>query len=256
MKIREQFLPDFKARTTPANMLIFHCNAYDLDTFCGYMKEYQTSAHYYIDEQGEITRLVEEDNVAYHAGKSYWRGQSSLNQNSVGIELQSKSLGQTPYSEKQINALIELSQDIITRHKITPQNILGHSDAAPDRKPDPGLCFPWKFLSQNNIGLYPQEIKSPNNEDIAALLSEIGYQTETQEQIQASAYAFCRRFVPKFVKIDTDVMHLVDNVLPQDFSFMNDFGFKCVLNSVADVYKKNSNSASHQKCIFPQSHQR
>ena len=211
---------------------------------------------YRIDEQGEITRLVEEDNVAYHAGKSYWRGQSSLNQNSVGIELQSKSLGQTPYSEKQINALIELSQDIITRHKITPQNILGHSDAAPDRKPDPGLCFPWKFLSQNNIGLYPQEIKSPNNEDIAALLSEIGYQTETQEQIQASAYAFCRRFVPKFVKIDTDVMHLVDNVLPQDFSFMNDFGFKCVLNSVADVYKKNANSASHQKCIFPQSHQR
>lgn len=240
MNIKENLLPDFATRTSSVDMLVFHCNAYDLETFCGYMKQYKTSAHYYIDEKGEITRLVAKENKAYHAGIGYWRGNTNINDRSIGIELQSKSLGQTPYPEAQIKSLIELSQTLIEKYKIIGQNIIGHADITPNKKPDPGLWFPWKYLAQNQIGLYPQSLSTPKETNIKKLLSEIGYNTENDDMVKASAYAFCRRYVPKFVKIDPDVMHLVDNVLPDSYDFMSDYGFLCVLNSVNETYKKSA----------------
>ena len=173
MNIKENLLPDFATRTSSIDMLVFHCNAYDLETFSGYMKQYKTSAHYYIDEKGEITRLVAEENKAYHAGIGYWRGNTNINDRSIGIELQSKSLGQTPYPEAQIKSLIELSHELINKYKIVGQNIIGHSDSAPNIKPDPGLWFPWKYLAQNQIGLYPQSLSTPKETNIKKLINAI-----------------------------------------------------------------------------------
>ena len=45
------------------------------------------SCHYVIDEAGEITQLVPEHLRAWHAGASYWRGETDINSHSIGIEI-------------------------------------------------------------------------------------------------------------------------------------------------------------------------
>ena len=66
--MREEPLPYFNERETPIDMIVLHCSAYDVETIIHYMHEYQLSAHYIIDEKGEMTKLVDESKRAYHAG--------------------------------------------------------------------------------------------------------------------------------------------------------------------------------------------
>ncbi len=47
----------------------------------------KVSAHYLIEENGDIYQLVAEEKRAWHAGVSDWMGQSNLNDCSIGIEL-------------------------------------------------------------------------------------------------------------------------------------------------------------------------
>ena len=47
----------------------------------------QVSSHYVVDEDGAVLRLVPEERRAWHAGVSYWRGQTALNGRSIGIEI-------------------------------------------------------------------------------------------------------------------------------------------------------------------------
>ena len=119
------------------------------------------SAHYVISETGEVTALVPEEMRAWHAGESAWRGHASLNARSIGIEIANPghSNGYTRFPEAQIQALIELSQEIIARHAIPLRNVVGHSDIAFLRKTDPGELFPWKTLAQAGVGLFPFEAR-------------------------------------------------------------------------------------------------
>ncbi len=100
------------------------------------------SAHYMIDYDGSVTQFVDEEKRAWHAGKSYWKGETDINSVSIGIELQNN--GEEEFPQKQIEVLAALCKDIMRRHDIPCENILGHSDIAPDRKKDPGLHFPWE----------------------------------------------------------------------------------------------------------------
>ena len=47
----------------------------------------KVSAHYMIEEDGRVFRLVDESKRAWHAGQSFWRGTTDLNSASIGIEL-------------------------------------------------------------------------------------------------------------------------------------------------------------------------
>ena len=47
----------------------------------------EVSAHYMVDEDGGVFRLVLEDKSAWHAGVSYWQGATDINDRSVGIEI-------------------------------------------------------------------------------------------------------------------------------------------------------------------------
>lgn len=105
----------------------------------------RVSAHYAIDEDGAVYKLVEEEKRAWHAGKSQWQNITDINSASIGIEIQND--GTAPYTFAQIDALISLLKDIMTRHAIPPENVLGHEDVAPGRKDDPGAHFPWKTLT-------------------------------------------------------------------------------------------------------------
>ena len=114
----------------------------------------KVSAHYVIDEEGTITQLVSEKRRAWHAGKSIWCGQTDINSTSIGIEIQNPGHedGYEDYSDKQMKAVLDLSRDIVSRHRIKPTHVLAHSDIAPDRKIDPGEKFNWRWLHDNGIG--------------------------------------------------------------------------------------------------------
>ena len=114
----------------------------------------EVSCHYLIKNNGEIIRVVPDLYIAWHAGKSSWKNYKSLNQKSIGIEITNPGheFGYKKFSKKQISSLLKLSKFLVKRYKIIKNNILGHSDIAPERKKDPGEKFPWKYLNQKKIG--------------------------------------------------------------------------------------------------------
>ena len=120
------------------------------------LKKSQVSAHYLINRKGNITRIVDEKNKAWHAGKSKWKNFINLNYQSIGIELVNKGhqFGYEVFSKKQISQLILLCKHLIKKYNIKKTNILGHSDIAPLRKKDPGEKFPWHFLYKKKIGIW------------------------------------------------------------------------------------------------------
>ncbi|MGN6578560.1 MAG: N-acetylmuramoyl-L-alanine amidase [Bordetella sp.] len=115
------------------------------------------SAHYLITDSSppHVYQLVPETRRAWHAGESSWYGEISLNDSSVGIEI--VNLGDStgvwqPYTPEQIRMLIPLLRAIVRRNGIEPQNIVAHSDIAPQRKVDPGPLFPWHLLARQGLG--------------------------------------------------------------------------------------------------------
>lgn len=131
----------------------------------------QVSAHYMVEEDGRVFRLVAEADRAWHAGVSAWNGITDVNSASIGIEIVNggHDYGLPDFPDTQINAVIPLCKRILMSHDIAPQNIVAHSDIAPDRKDDPGEKFPWAGLAAAGIGLWPGE---PN--DDRRVLFELG----------------------------------------------------------------------------------
>ena len=116
----------------------------------------EVSCNYFIKKNGEIITMVPDSYTAWHAGKSLWKQYQSLNKNSIGIEITNPGHrhGYKRFSNFQIRSLIKLSRSLIRKYKINSNNILGHSDIAPERKKDPGEKFPWEYLSKNKIGFW------------------------------------------------------------------------------------------------------
>jgi N-acetylmuramoyl-L-alanine amidase len=146
----------------------------------------QVSAHYVIDEDGTVFRLVPEERRAWHAGVSCWAGRSGVNDFSIGVELVNPGhdWGYRPFPEAQMAALEELAADIVSRHRIPPARVLGHSDVAPHRKIDPGELFDWARLARAGLGLWPAG--DPPPPDPAAVPPPLG---EAQALLAAFGYA-------------------------------------------------------------------
>ncbi len=106
------------------------------------------SPHYMIDVDGTVTQFVEEDKRAWHAGKSFWNGETDINGVSIGIELvnEGEFADYPEFADRQIEVLIQLCREIMERHGIGVDGVIGHSDIAPDRKKDPGPSFPWEHV--------------------------------------------------------------------------------------------------------------
>lgn len=127
----------------------------------------EVSVHYLLTNEAEpvIYGIVDETRAAYQAGAdSGWKRDRNLNLTSVGIEIVNAGWVDgpngriwTPFPRKQIDTLIPLIKDIMARHHIRPENVLGHSDIAPQRKQDPGVLFPWKRLVDEGIVPWPDE---------------------------------------------------------------------------------------------------
>jgi N-acetylmuramoyl-L-alanine amidase len=155
---REAPSPNWNERKLPVSMVVLHYTGMQsaeaaLDRLCDPAAE--LSAHYMIDEDGTVIRLVDEDKRAWHAGRSYWRGVTDINSASVGIELVNPGheFGYRPFSDAQMESLVPLLADIVRRHGISPANVIGHSDVAPARKTDPGELFDWDMLARYRLAL-------------------------------------------------------------------------------------------------------
>lgn len=169
---------------TGIDMLILHYTgmrtaAEALDRLCS--AEAQVSAHYLIDEDGTVWRLVPEERRAWHAGVSFWAGRRDINGASIGIELVNPGheFGYRPFPQAQMAALEALAREILGRHPIPARFVLGHSDVAPTRKTDPGEFFDWQRLARAGIGLWP-DLAAPVAPDgidaVQDLLAAIGYE--------------------------------------------------------------------------------
>ncbi|MDO9231585.1 MAG: N-acetylmuramoyl-L-alanine amidase [bacterium] len=100
-------------------------------------KPYGVSPHYIISRDGKIYRLVEDKNIAYHAGESKVPdGRAGVNNFSIGIEIVNTK-SEKP-NDAQYGALNNLLAYLKKEYKI--KYVLGHDDIAPGRKDDP-----WNF---------------------------------------------------------------------------------------------------------------
>lgn len=168
--------PNFDSRR--ANLVVIHHTSDEtaeeaLRTLTN--PERRVSAHYLIGRDGRIFQLVDEGNRAWHAGQSWWNGQSDVNSASIGIELD--NTGHEPFPDAQIDALLALLGQIKERNNIPTANFVGHADVAPGRKVDPSAYFPWARLAENGFGLWckPPYPVAPAGFDTALALAAIGY---------------------------------------------------------------------------------
>ena len=153
-KMITDFSFEFAEREKEIKHLVIHSFSLSPRKMMETLHQYGLSVHYLIEANVTIHHLVPEDKVAWHAGPSFWAGETGLNATSIGIELEHPEFGQTPFPDKQIHALIKLAKEIIEKYHIRPENIVAHSDSAPEGKMDPGRGFPWQELSGQNIGLW------------------------------------------------------------------------------------------------------
>lgn len=152
--------------------------------------EAEVSAHYLIDRFGCVTRLVDEEHRAWHAGVGEWRGQDDINSRSIGIELDNR--GDHPFSEPLMVALEKLLRDIRGRWDISPENIIAHSDMAPGRKFDPGSRFDWSRLAR--LGL-AGPVSAPTGQcDFVTAARAVGYSAKVDVDTLLAATRL--RFAP------------------------------------------------------------
>jgi N-acetylmuramoyl-L-alanine amidase len=143
--------------------LILHYTVADFPISMKILTENDVSSHYLLSDESppRIFRLVDENRRAWHSGVSGWKGHRLLNASSIGIEIVHPGVRKqrdgtevfVPFPEEQIQALIPLVKDIVARHQIRPDRILGHGEVTPAYKQDPGPTFPWKLFAE--LGITP-----------------------------------------------------------------------------------------------------
>ena len=218
--MRERVSPNHEARqaATPVDVLVLHYTGMQsaadaLDRLCDPVA--RVSSHYLVEEDGTVWRLVDEGRTAFHAGISCWRGQQALNARSVGIEIVNPGheWGYRAFPPEQMDAVEALCRAILRRHPIPARNVIAHSDAAPERKQDPGELFPWAQLADQGIGLWPfavpdlgcaaPVIDAESLRPVRAGLARLGYKVAGEggqdEALVAVLRAFQRHWRPEAV---------------------------------------------------------
>jgi N-acetylmuramoyl-L-alanine amidase len=190
--------PNFNDRKKPVSLIVLHYTGMEsgqaaLDRMRD--PEAKVSAHYMVEEDGRIFRLVDEEKRAWHAGVSEWAGETDINSISIGIEIVNggHDFDLPVYPKAQIDAIISLTKEIMDRYGISPHRIVGHSDIAPGRKQDPGEKFPWQQLADAGCSIWPRDV-SGSSADIEADLASAGYGLDAG--LQPVLIAFQRRFRP------------------------------------------------------------
>ncbi len=216
--------PNFDARLLPVSMIVLHYTGMEsAEAAIARLRDpaAKVSAHYVVDEDGRVLRLVDEDQRAWHAGKSHWRDIDDVNSASIGIEIVNPGheFGYRAFPDAQIDAVIRLVAEVKDRHQITRGNVVGHSDVAPTRKRDPGELFPWGRLARLRLAL-PRPAKNlmdPGWGEAGFLLALERFGYDVTEPM-AAIMAFQRRFRPELIDGEIDAecrMLLLALLLPK-----------------------------------------
>ncbi len=198
----------------PIDMLLLHYTgmasaAKARDWLCN--KASGVSCHYLVDETGDITQMVGEEMRAWHAGASSWNGETDTNSRSIGIEIHNPghNIGYHDFPPHQMQAVIALCHDILSRHAIAKHMVLAHSDVAPGRKIDPGERFDWELLHREGIGHWVEpaaigdglDLDPETVRQLQALLAGYGYGIDVTGTYDAATSkvvgAFQRHFRPE-----------------------------------------------------------
>jgi N-acetylmuramoyl-L-alanine amidase len=223
--------PNFDERTgfSSADMIVLHYTGMQwsedaIRRLCD--PQARVSSHYVVMENGSVLQLVPESKRAWHAGVSSWGGEPDVNSRSVGIEIcnPGHEFGYPDFPSRQIAAVVMLCRAIMTRHVVRPENVVAHSDVAPNRKQDPGEKFPWKRLALSDVGLWvePEPITEgptlgPGDagdqvSELQGLLANYGYGLERTGHYNVATAevvtAFQRHFRPAKVDGLADVSTL------------------------------------------------
>lgn len=200
------------------NVVVIHHTSEDFGGSLNILTQpsaYPVSSHYLVPEpldpsyEGEelkVYALVPEQARAWHAGNSYWAGQTKLNNVSVGIEIVNETychraegmakdeVADWPseticffpdYPETQLLLVVDLLQGILERHpEVKPTHVVGHSDIAPQRKIDPGPRFPWQRLYMLGIGAWYDD------ETVIAYWERFNRQMPTVLQMQEALHTY------------------------------------------------------------------
>lgn len=181
MQIHQQLSPNFGPRKAgkTAHTVILHFTGMDsaaaaLARLCDPVAE--VSAHYLIGADGQIWQLVAEEMRAWHAGASFWAGERDMNSVSLGIELDypGSRADFPPFPAAQIAALASVLEGIFRRWQIPADHVLGHSDIAPSRKPDPGPKFDWQGLARRGFA-EPAAAPADHGLSFTEAMAAIGY---------------------------------------------------------------------------------
>jgi N-acetylmuramoyl-L-alanine amidase len=197
-------------------------------------KNSQVSAHYFIEQNGTVSQLVADENRAWHAGVSAWKGNSNINARSIGIEIVNPGheFGYTKFPEQQMSSVIELSKKIVGKYNILPTHVVGHSDIAPSRKEDPGELFSWDKLAAAGVGVWfddecqlqktRQPLRPGNKGDevlnLQKMLIEIGYSVnltgQFDDDLKVVVRAFQRHWRPSLIDgvADSETLSAVEAV--------------------------------------------
>ena len=226
MKIISKPSPNFelKAKRRIKYIIIHYTNLPSIQASLKHLlnKRNKVSAHYLLDQKGKIYSLVNEKDIAWHAGISSWKVDKLLNKNSIGIELQNTGTAGNyeKFPNRQISQLEKLILELQNKYNISNANILGHSDISPDRKIDPGPKFPWQRLFKNGIGLmpkiYPSKSKknTTSNEikNLQILLKKFGYNLKVNgfmdKQTLLVLYAFQSHYCPNELSVPGNNLNL------------------------------------------------
>ena len=198
MELIEAASPNFDARRSPPDMLVLHYTGMPTgEEALARLRdpEAKVSAHYLVEEDGRVFRLVPEARRAWHAGVSFWQGERDCNAASIGIEIVNPGheFGYRPFPKAQIDQVIALVGGIRSRWTIPDDRVVAHSDVAPARKQDPGELFPWKRLAKAGHGLWIEPTPAPRRRSAAARrgpgvlvlqsgLARLGYEVERTGQ--------------------------------------------------------------------------
>lgn len=154
----QQWIASINFGVRKPNFVVIHHTAQDslgqtIRTF--HSAKAGVSSHYVVGRDGKVVQMVNDLYRAHHAGLGKWGNDTDLNSSSIGIELDNNGTTD-PWTDAQVNALIQLLTYLKNTYKIPQANFIGHMDLAPTRKNDPSR-FPWKKLADQGFGYWYEE---------------------------------------------------------------------------------------------------
>lgn len=215
----QQWIASINFGIRKPNFVVIHHTAQDsmgqtIRTF--HSAKAGVSSHYVVGRDGKVVQMVNDLYRAHHAGLGKWGNDTDLNSSSIGIELDNNGTTD-PWTDVQINALIQLLTYLKNTYRIPQANFIGHMDLAPTRKNDPSR-FPWKKLADQGFGYWYDEFLEtpPVDFNPKMALRIIGYDVSNLD-------AAIKAFKIHYIQTDVNTAFLNENDLKILYSIYKKF---------------------------------